>query len=244
MQRLALLGPLLLLLACNRPAPPLQVATHATVAATPGVLRVPYAKTAVAIEQHDDDLTWQRAVTTGPLREAGKDTQARPYSNARLLWDEKNLYLSLYAADQDIQAPEKKHDAPLWLHDAFAVRLQLDVPGSPVYLFDVAPSGAVTDLVQQPGARPSAAWQSGARVSIDVDGTVNDATGEDDEEWVVFVALPWQSLGIAPKPGLRLRASVGRCDVPKGGERRCGEWGGPATGNPQGMLELGPQAPK
>jgi len=241
MTRLALVA-LTLLLACHRPAPPLARKTETKQEA--GVLRVPFAKSGVAIDRHDDELAWQRAATTGPLQEPGRAVQARPYSLARLLWDEKNLYLSLYAADQNIQAPDRGQDAPLWLHDAFALRLQADVPRAPLFLLDVAPSGAVTDLQQQPGARPTATWHSAARVSVDVDGSLNDPTGEDDEEWVVFMALPWQSLGIAARPGLRLRLGMGRCDVPKNGTRRCGEWGGPTTETPQGLIELGPRSVK
>ncbi|MFO0572056.1 MAG: hypothetical protein U0263_40915 [Polyangiaceae bacterium] len=42
------------------------------------------------------------------------DGQNTPDSEARLVWSDGKLYLLLYAADQDIRASVKAHDAPLW----------------------------------------------------------------------------------------------------------------------------------
>jgi hypothetical protein len=55
-----------------------------------------------------------------------------------------------------------------------------------------------------------------AKVGLD-EGTLGDAH-DDDEEWVVEVALPPAPAGTA--------VSAARCDVPKDGVKRCGSWSG------------------
>jgi hypothetical protein len=55
-----------------------------------------------------------------------------------------------------------------------------------------------------------------AKVGLD-EGTLGDAH-DDDEEWVVELALPPVPTGTA--------TSASRCDVPKDGVKRCGAWTG------------------
>jgi hypothetical protein len=56
------------------------------------------------------------------------------------------------------------------------------------------------------------------RAAVDTDGTL-DEPHDDDEEWVVELAVPLAALGPSP---VTLRAS--RCDVTKSGARLCGSW--------------------
>jgi hypothetical protein len=77
----------------------------------------------------------------------------------------------------------------------------------------------------------------GARAAVDLDGTTNDPSDE-DEEWVVEAAIPLASLGLAARPGATLRLSLERCDVPKGSSRRCGVWGRDPRGAIIGLIEL------
>jgi hypothetical protein len=225
---------LLALAACRRPA----VVTPPLVSQPAGLLlHVPHATRAPDLSLKDDEPSWHDAAMTGPWSEPGSQIAARPYSHARVLWDEQNLYLSLYAADQDICAPETRHDGPLWLHDAFSLRLRADTPDAPVFAVDIAPTGTVTDM-QLLGRKADPRWESLAKVAMDVDGTVNDPSGEDDEEWVAFIALPWKQVGIRAVAGTRVRLHLQRCDVPKDGKRRCGQWGQGSAGEPGGTLVL------
>lgn len=58
----------------------------------------------------------------------------------------------------------------------------------------------------------------GARAAVDRDGSLDDAH-DDDEEWVIELALPLPH-------GPQLPARVTRCDTPKDGIQRCGRWHG------------------
>jgi hypothetical protein len=64
---------------------------------------------------------------------------------------------------------------------------------------------------------------AGARVAIDLDGT-RDQPGDYDEEWKLELSLPIAALGVAA--GATVPVEVARCDTPKDGVKRCGEWRG------------------
>ena len=60
-----------------------------------------------------------------------------------------------------------------------------------------------------------------ARVQESGTATVNNDK-DMDEEWVIEMAVPFESIGLEGKPGERIGFSVHRCDTPKGGRRVCG----------------------
>lgn len=209
---------------CRRPGVPSQRPPAQATAAPAQDFAIVRASRPVELQRHGDDELWLGSTSVAGFPDPQDGTLARPHSAARLLWDQDWLYLSLYAADQAIEATGTGHDAPLWLHDAFSVRIAAEDPASPVYAIDIAPTATVTDVrVANSISDPS--WESGIRVSVEVDGSVNDPAGEDDEEWVVYAAIPWRALGLVARPGLALRLELARCDVPRGDVRRCGRWG-------------------
>ena len=64
---------------------------------------------------------------------------------------------------------------------------------------------------------------AGVKASIDRDGTLDDPSN-DDEEWVLELAIPLQATGFAP--GVSQVVTVKRCDTPKDHIERCGTWSG------------------
>jgi hypothetical protein len=123
---------------------------------------------------------------------------ARPSSEARFLRDDHDLLVALYAADQNVES-----------RDAFDLTLgELTV--------HVTATGKVTPAL--PGVR--------AKVGMD-EGTIDDAR-DDDEEWVVELAIPLELAGL--RLPARVPVRVTRCDVPKDGVRRCGAWSGTLAG--------------
>lgn len=137
----------------------------------------------VVVDGDWDEPAW-RVAQRGRFTDGG--TLARPSSEVRLVRGERQLYVALYAADEDIEPG-----------DAFELSV-----GSARVRVDAAGHVTPADVV--------------AKVGLD-EGTLGDAH-DDDEEWVVEVALP-----LAPA-GTPVTAS--RCDVPKDGIQRCGAWSG------------------
>jgi hypothetical protein len=191
------------------------------------------------------------AARSGPFVDAAGG-EARPYSDARFLWDDENLYVALYAADDNIHATVTAHDGPVWIDDSFALHFTPEGPGAgaapavtmkppaqpgPTYGFDISAAGVVTDVKRVPGSKDDARWESGIKLGVDRDGTLND-TRDDDEEWVIEASIPLRALGLAPRPGTRVLVDISRCDTPRRTtEKRCGSFGTPQAPR---VLELAP----
>ncbi len=204
---------------------PTRPARHVEASAALEVVKVPSAKGPFKLEGELDEPEWALSGRTGPFTRGGASGAAdevRPFSDARFLWGDGQLYLGLYAADDDLRSAVTKHDGPVWLDDTFSIAITEDRPGAPTFLVDVSVGGVVTDAKVMAGAAPDATWESGLKLGVDRDGTLNDAHDE-DEEWVVEAALPLASMGIAPKAGTRFRLEIRRCDTPRGSKRSCGK---------------------
>lgn len=208
----------LMLMACQRPPVPLQKPMKLP-PPPPQESEIPQISPNLQIDGELGETPWRLALRTGPFLDA-QGQLAIPHSEALLAHDGQRLLLGLYAADENLQAAVTQTDAPLWADDTFQVRLQ-KLPTGPVYALDVSVTGVLTDARVDVRGQAEVAWQSGAQVAVDRDGTLNDPH-DDDEEWVVELAVPLRNLGI--QRGDRLAITLLRCDTPKDGRRRCGSW--------------------
>src|SRR5262249_15496522 len=121
---------------------------------------VPHALRGPKVDGELDDDVWAESLRSGPFkRDVGQ--LARTPSEARLLWGEGELFIGLYAADDDIQARVAERDGPLWLSDAFQLSLRT---ASETFQIDVAPNGALTDARRAGSESLDYGWSSLARV--------------------------------------------------------------------------------
>ncbi len=214
-----------------RDVQPPRIAPHAPASIE---LHVPHAAGSIVLDGDTDDPGWQKTVArTGPLL-TSSGAPARPYSDARIVWGDGHLYFALYAADEDIRSTATAHDAPLWLEDAYHLAF---TEGTTVRTIDVSPLGVLTDGIRVGNGAVDFAWQSGAHVSYELDGTANDPR-DDDEEWVIELAVPFESLGMRGERGERIALSLRRCDTPKSGVRVCACWGACRDGDAAALLVL------
>jgi hypothetical protein len=197
------------------------------------VLRVPHLPGSITLDGDTDDPGWTQ--TPGPARTGpfvlASGVEARPYSDARLLWGDGHLYLALYAADEDVRTRTEQPDGPLWLDDSFRLVFSRD---DVEYSIEVSPKAVVTDAVRRSGGAFDYSWSSGVHVSPELDGTMNKSD-DMDEEWVIEMAIPFESLGLKGERGESIGLSIRRCDTPKGSARVCGSWG---EGDARGRIVL------
>ena len=157
---------------------------------------IPHTTVPIAIDGEWDEPDWARVALRAQF--AGSDGQlARPSSEIRLLHDDKDLIVALYAADENIPSSDA-----------------IDLSAGPLALHVTATAKVTPDV---PGLR--------AKVGYD-EGTL-DHPQDDDEEWVVELAIPLARTGLAPGTHVPVRAA--RCDTPKDNIQRCGSWSGSLT---------------
>src|SRR5579862_5505361 len=70
------------------------------------ILHVPHAPASIIIDGDTDDPGWLRP--PGPARTGAftlpNGAKTNPYSDARILWGDGQLYVALYASDEDIES--------------------------------------------------------------------------------------------------------------------------------------------
>ena len=192
---------------------------------SPGASDVTAPSTSEAIELNGEleEETWRGSGRTGAFLSPGTHDPARPYSDARVMHDATNLYVGLYAADQEMKSKS----------DAFQLAF-IDPRDGSTLLLSIGVDKVVKEKRMVNGQ--SQAWSSGIKFGIDADGTLDDPSDE-DEEWIIEAAIPLASLGL--EHGREIRASFARCDTPKGSEERCGSWGEGPDGGVAGRIVLG-----
>ena len=196
------------------------------------VIEVPRVAGEITIDGELEDPGW-----SGPMGRTGAFTTAdgrpaHPYSDARFVHRNGQLFVVLYAADEDIRATSARHDEPLYGADAFQLTLRTT---SGELSLDVSSAGVVTDARRSASGALDFDWESHARVAVDRDGTPNDPSDQ-DEEWVVEMAIPLEAIGLTGRAGERIGLEVHRCDDVPGVGRVCAAWGPQGHG---GMLVLG-----
>jgi hypothetical protein len=209
-------------------------------------LHVPHAMAPIAIDAElDGKKVWEaEAGSTLNLKDsAGKGMV--PYTEVKLRWGNGKLYLLMYAGDLDLEGTVKEPDGPVSKDDSF--HLEFGGPDR-VHVVEVSVLGTVADAVCRAStdsvapvdirsSRCDASWQSHAVVAVDKDGTLNHV-GDNDEEWVVEMALPLASLEMPTAgAGARIPFAVRRCEIGTGGPQACGSWG---TGAERGEVILEP----
>ncbi len=186
---------------------------------------VPHLRGSITLDGDTDDPGWKGpCLRTGAFVGADGRSPVHPHTEARLLWGDGFLYLNLYAADEDIRAISTTPDSLSPDEDAFHL---VFTDATTERFFDFNPLGVLTDSIRPRGALtpPERSWDSHAHVSHELDGTPN-RPDDHDEEWVLEVAIPFESLGLAGVPGERIGLSMGRCDTLRGTKTRiCGSWG-------------------
>jgi hypothetical protein len=210
------------------------------VIADPVALEVPRVAGPVVIDAElEGKKIWEGDTgTTGNFKDSAGQGMV-PYTEAKARWGDGKLYLMLYAGDLDLQGKVRAHDGPVERDDAFHLEFGR---GDEVRVISVSVLGTVADALCRPsptdptGRSCDRSWESHARVAVDRDGTLNKI-GDNDEEWVIEMAVPLAALGFADAhAGTRIPFSIHRCEIGHGSSRGCGGWGG----EPLGELALAP----
>ncbi|MCA9117464.1 MAG: 6-bladed beta-propeller, partial [Planctomycetaceae bacterium] len=148
----------------------------------------------IVIDGRLDEKAWQNAATFGdfhfPWWKEGKKEQ----TVARMLWDDKHLYVAYDCRDAHVSAVHTEHDSKVYLDDCVEL-FTAPNPERPLEYFNIEMNvnRAVLDRHHPdgPGKPQTPNWTAeGIQIATRVDGTLNDDS-DTDRGWVLEVAIPF-----------------------------------------------------
>jgi hypothetical protein len=187
----------------------------------------------VRVDGRLDEPAWERAASTAPFVNTVEGTPADLRAKARVLWDDRNLYVAFEVDDTFLRSTLTGRDAHLWEQDAVEIMIDPDGDGRNYYELQVAPTGEVFDTRYESRRAPPpfghTDWNPPIQARVAPRGTVND--DDDDEGYTVEIALPWASFFgtdgapmSAPPPGSAWRVNFYVLDAIRGGSQRSAGW--------------------
>jgi hypothetical protein len=147
------------------------------------------------------ESAWDSAAVAGPFVRSLDGKAASAATEARLLWDDDNLYVAFQSEDQNVSGKFSKDDEPLYTSNVVEIFVNPSGDSSRYDEIEVAPTNALFDASFTGGPRKGMdlAWASHARHAVHVDGTLNDPS-DTDRGWTVELAIPFASLTGMDKP--------------------------------------------
>jgi Carbohydrate-binding family 9 len=163
------------------------------------------------------ERAWSEVTSVGAFLNNRDGSTSKVTTEARVLYDDKFIYLGFRAVDTNVWATMKRRDEHLWLEEVVEVFLQAD-PAVPNYIeLEVNPLGTMLDIYLLETRKPLhyESWNSEKlRWAVHVVGTVDGKEG--DREWTCEIALPLEDVATAPhlppQPGDRWRMNLYRVE--------------------------------
>ena len=183
------------------------------------VVRLPKGAT-IRIDGKLDDAAWKDAAATPAfvnVTSGGPDEDSSVQGSARLLWDDKALYLAASVKDDDIEGgfdPAAK-DPHLWTKDCVEIMIDPEGDGDnkDYYEIQINPQNLVFDSrfdeynkprVEPDGPFGNQDWSAKLESAVSVQGTL-DNDSDEDQGYIVEARIPWASFdkakAVPPKAG-------------------------------------------
>jgi len=162
------------------------------------------------------DAAWAKAPVIEFAFPWENQTGARQATTARMLWDDRYLYVFYDCADEDIVALFTRRDDPTYRDDAVEIFINPQPGQETTYYGLEMNAGAV--LYDYVAVMPRTFYKrfqmEGVQLAVKIRGTRN-VRGDKDHGWTLELAIPWENFEtLAPKPkaGERWRAQLNRWD--------------------------------
>src|SRR5207237_6586273 len=144
-------------------------------------------------------------------------------TTARVVYDDKNLWVAFEVEDKDVWSTLDKRDDKLWTQEAVELFIDADGDGKTYVELQTNPRGAIFDSYLPAYRQNQNDWDSGMKVAVKVDGTL-DNRNDVDKGWTVEMAIPIDAVkgrekamkNVPPKPGTEWRVNFFRMDTPQG----------------------------
>ncbi len=177
--------------------------------------RVERARPPPTIDGVLDDAGWAAAAPV-TLVNSLDGSPGRVRTTARLLWDDRYLYVSFDCEDPDVWGTFTKRDDPLYTQEVVEIFIDADGDGRTYNEIEVSAANVLFDAYfpeRRQGMDLS--WDSQALTAVTVQGTLNDAS-DVDQGWRVEMRIPIERLAavphVPPRPGDRWRFNLYRLE--------------------------------
>ncbi len=140
-----------------------------------------------------DDTAWKVAIPLPFVFPWDKQTGTKQKTIARLLWDDRNLYIAYDCDDSDVVAHHQRHDDPTYEDDAVEIFINPNPKQSFYYGLEMNARAVLYDyLFVFPKILIKRVDFSGTALATNIRGTLNQ-TGDKDRGWSLEVAIPWSN---------------------------------------------------
>lgn len=140
-------------------------------------------------------------------------------TRAKLVYDDRHLYVAFDCADPDAWGTFRKRDDPIYTQEAVEIFLDANGDGRTYNELQVSPHNVLFDASfaeRRKDLEGAMKWDSGAVSAVKVRGTVDDASAR-DEGWTVELQIPFAHLAEVPRAppakGDRWRFNLYRLEV-------------------------------
>lgn len=182
-----------------------------------------YADENLKIDGNLTEASWEKAeILDFFIPVSGKPAVSK--TEGRVLWSEKYLYVGFKAYDRDIWGYFRKRDSATCSEDVLEIFVKPDLRSELdcYYNFEINALGTVYDAFNVKrragggGAHRWSRWNcKGLKVGVQIKGTLNDWTDE-DEYWQLEVGIPFAALptmkGKCPQAGEIWKFHLARYD--------------------------------
>jgi hypothetical protein len=177
-----------------------------------------------------DEPAWSRAKPVGAFIKADGSGPALLQTEAKLCWDDQNLYVAFQCVDTDIWGTLRNRDDSIYNEEV--VEIFLDPTGGlrEYFEFEVSPHNVqwdgkvVSDWQTGGGFRGDASWNcADLQTAVRVVGTL-DRRDDVDQYWTVEMAIPFAAIspdGKPPADGAVWRGNLFRIDRGETDEFSC-----------------------
>src|SRR5205085_3398181 len=127
----------------------------------------------ITIDGKADEPSWASAQATPLFKDAEGGSPVGQPTQAKLLWDDKNLYVFVDVTDSDAYSQYTKPDDPLWKEDTVELFIDADKNGRGYVELQVNPNNAQFDKwwAQTRATPGDESWTSGMASAVVVEGT-------------------------------------------------------------------------
>ena len=172
----------------------------------------------ITVDGKLDERAWAMALPVGNFV-LNRDGSAAPVkTEAKILYDDKFLYVSFRCADENVWATMRQRDEHLWEEEVVEIFVQADPRQKSYIELEVNPLGTMLDIFLLDRRKPLRyeSWNSEhLKWAVEVDGTVDGKGG--DRGWTCEMALPMEDVVTAPHlppvVGDRWRVNLYRVDT-------------------------------